>query len=160
MNNNEINKIMILKKEIQELNAKVIKLNHFLRNYTSSFVNEDSIGALSRIENFMKKLISKRMDDEKSIQKISESINCSHELIIKDFLEDECPICKRRFKHGVESINTKYLVSSYYNYDEDEEDINSIVLDAKEEEEACENLLEFFSKKQACENIYIRRLVK
>ena len=45
MNNNEIRKIMILKKEIQEFNAKVRELNHFLRTYESSFVNENSIEA-------------------------------------------------------------------------------------------------------------------
>ena len=160
MNNNEIRKIMILKKEIQEFNAKVRELNHFLRTYESSFVNENSIEALSRIEKFKNELISKCIDDKKSIQKISESINCSHELIVKDFLEDECPMCKRRFKHDEKSMNVKYVVSSYYNYDEDEKDINCIVLDAKDETDACESLLEYFGKKQICEKIYIRRLLK
>ena len=160
MNKNEIDKIMILKNEVQELNEKVISLNHFLRNYSNSFVNENSKEALDRIEKFMKKMISERVIKEDKIQKISESIDCNHELVIKSVLETECPMCKRRFKLDKEKNNSKYVISCYYDYAEDEEDINKIIIKAKDEEDAFEDLLEYFGEKQANGNINIRRLVK
>jgi len=160
MNNNEIKKIMELKKEVNELKNKTIALNHFLRNYTSSFTNEDSIKALERIEKYMNETINTRVIDEEKIQKISESIECNHELLIKAVLEYECPMCKRRLKHDDVGKNSKYVISCYYDYDEDESDINKIVFDAYNEEDACEELLLYFSNKQTYGNINIRRLSK
>lgn len=160
MNNNEINKIMELKREVKELKKITIVINHFLRNYTSSFVNEDSIKALERIEKYMKEMISTCVSDEEKIQKISESIKCNHELLIKSVLEYECPMCKRRMKLDDVGKDSKYVISCYYDYDEDENDINKIVLDACDEEDACEELLLYFGNKQTEGNINIRRLLK
>ncbi len=156
MNKKEIDEIMEIKKEIIELNTKVRMINHFLRTYSSSFIYEDSIKEIDKIEKYMNEMIEKRDYEEERIQKISETINCEHEILINGFLEYECPICKRKFN---KQHLSKYIIRYYYDYEEDEEKINDIIIGSSNDD-VCEELLNFFSSKQKNSSIEIKRLTK
>ncbi|MBR4178195.1 MAG: hypothetical protein IKR57_02460 [Bacilli bacterium] len=163
MNNNEIEKIIELKKKRKNLGNVIKELNEFLRFYNNSFREEESKKALDRIESYVKNTVVRRNNIGDQIQSIANEIVCNHEMLIDVILEYECPVCKKIINYKDIPPTTKYLVSYYVDKKHKEiidNKINEIVLSSIDEETANEELLEYFSNKQIEEGFSLRRYIK
>ena len=158
MNNAEIKKIVLLKNDIEVYRLRLGELNRFLRTYSNLFVNDDSKEAIRRIMCYTSDLTDNIQRNKTQIEDISNKIECKHEILVDDILDYECPLCKRRYRYNNLPETAKYVIN--VNDSEHECDVNNIILNSFDEEEAINELLEFYASKQISNDIKIRRLVK
>ena len=160
MNNLEISKIIELKKEKGICENEIREIYHFLSAYEKSFKYFESIKALKKIRTYAneKDDKSKEIDEKiKNIAKVME-INCSHKIIISGTFKYDCPICYMSFKSMKElPESTKYLINDY-NWEEESDKTDELVLDSENEDEAIRKILDYYGNLQYSEDIEIKEV--
>lgn len=154
MFNEELLKIRDLQKEREETlkNAKIIK--SILVYHKDSFKYEESIKALESINIYLKELWDKFDKLGLNIEEIRSDIgaSCTHSIYINEY-PYYCALCGNKAK---DNDKTEFIVDKF-DKEKHGEKIEDIVLDSKDENEAKENLLNYFNSLQFTDNVKIRR---
>ena len=163
-----VNEIKILNNEIEKLSKNLFPIKHFINENGAYFKNEDSIKALSIIQEDINKMEIVLNEKKTQRDKISERLtqNCNHPIIINTV----CPLCAERFYQAPETTSIILEIPNVSNYEianalftnEDQENNNEKIIEiinlAIQQEDTLLYFKNAIEEIQYDKNVKIRRL--